>query len=121
MIYFLIISSPIAAGLLLIVLGCNVLGSVFKDEYIYHHNQWINDGKPIIGIWTPHPESYAYTYFKSLWAGTKHQIKWLFVTPPWIIKDKKVFSKLWIYRIITPLGFLIFTLYLILLASGVIK
>jgi hypothetical protein len=109
----LTISIPLIVGLLLLGLSCYVLGLVFKDEFLYHHDQWISDGKPTIGFWIPSPESCA--SFKSFWAGGKYQIKWLFSTPLWIRNNKKTFFKLWAYRTLVTLGFVIFTLYLILL------
>ena len=113
MIYFLIIVGSIIVGLLLIILGCHALGLVFKDEFLYHHDQWISDGKPTIGFWRPPHGSCA--TFKSLWASGKYQIKWLFSTPSWIRNNKKTFYKLWIYRIVTPIGLVLFTAVLVFL------
>ena len=82
------------------------LGLVFKDEYFEHNDQWINDGKPLNVFWKP-PKTNLIFQLSSFWAFGKYQIIWLFTTPSWIYNNKKAYFKLWIYRIATPLGFLI--------------
>ena len=47
----------------------------------------------------------------------KYQIKWLLITPLWIRNNRKTFFKLWAYRILVTLGFLIFIFYILLLSN----
>jgi hypothetical protein len=98
-------------GLLLIIIGNYILGLIFKDEYSKYNDQWIEDGKPLNMFWRP-PQTFL--SFSSLWAFGKCQIKWLFSCPNWIQNNKQILIKLWIYRIITPLGFIMIVVSLII-------
>jgi hypothetical protein len=85
----------------LLLIALILFDHMIRFEHKFHHRIWEKDGKPLGFFWVP-PElkirKSIFPSFSSTRAGNKLALLWLFSTPDWAKRDRKIMNYFWFFR-----------------------